>query len=359
MRWMTGSRTEDNGTVSRPGGVTFREEDFKRLAEILRTRKDMSAEEMLRHQIGQARALLTVFPRNNAIVIRAVDAQLLDGIGDLIRELDTPTRQVMLEVKIMEITLGDGFDSFFNLSLTPDGTVVDEGDNRGDVQRDIDGITGMDLVNAANLEDSTLVFSFVDNLLQARMELFESQGRIREIATPLIMCANNAPARFFQGVKSPVRKGYEVTEEKRDDQGNVLTPATVQTSYDEEEVGINIEISPSINQDRTVTLKILSEIGTIVQGGGPPFNYTVGGEPQVGATDTVETTEIEDIIVAMNGQTLAIGGLIQEEDTLNTEKVPLLGDVPFLGFFFRSKEEVKERREIVFAITPHIMMSPP
>ena len=216
----------------------------------------------------------------------------------------------------------------------------------------------MDLVNAANLEDSTLVFSFVDNLLQARMELFESQGRIREIATPLIMCANNAPARFFQGVKSPVRKGYEVTEEKRDDQGNVLTPATVQTSYDEEEVGINIEISPSINQDRTVTLKILSEIGTIVQGGGPPFNYTVGGEPQVGATDTVETTEIEDIIVAMNGQTLAIGGLIQEEDTLNTEKVPLLGDVPFLGFFFRSKEEVKERREIVFAITPHIMMSP-
>jgi Flp pilus assembly secretin CpaC len=123
-------------------------------------------------------------------------------------------------------------------------------------------------------------------------------------------------------------------------------------------VGVTLEISPSINQDRTVTLKILSEIGNLVLGGGPPFNYNVGGVPQTGATDTVEKTEIEDIIVALNGQTLAIGGLIREEDTKNTEKVPFLGDIPILGFFFRSTEDVQEKREIVFTITPHIMMSP-
>ena len=340
------------------GGVVVEEADVKRLAEMLRTRKEITAEEMLQYQIGQARALLTVFPRNNAIVVRAVDANLLEGIDRLITELDTPTRQVMLEVKILEITLGEGFESFFNISLTPDGTVIEEGADRGAVQRDIDGFTGMDFVNAAGLPDSTVVFSFVDNLLQARMELFESQGRVREIATPLVMCANNAPAKFFQGVQSPVRKGYTVTEERRDAEGNVLTPTTIQTQYAEQEVGVNLEISPSINQDKTVTLKILADIGTLVLGGGPPFNYNVGGVPQIGPTDTVEKTEIEDIIVALNGQTLAIGGLIREEDRKNTEKVPFLGDIPILGFFFRSTEDVQERREIVFTITPHIMMSP-
>ena len=155
-----------------------------------------------------------------------------------------------------------------------------------------------------------------------------------------------------------MRKGYTVTDERRDSEGNVTASAAVKTDYSMEELGVTLEIAPLINMDRTVTLKIATEVSTLNLGGGPPFNYTVGGVPQVGQTDTVQKTVIEDIIVAMDGQTLALGGLIQEENIKFIKKVPVLGDIPLLNFFFRSTGIKKEQKEIVFCITPHIIMAP-
>jgi len=286
-------------------------------------------------------------------------SRLLEEIATLIQKVDTPTRQVLLEAKILEITLGDGFDSFFNLSLTPGGKVNPSSDAAiNSVVRNEKGLVGLDLVNAASLAENSLQFLFIADTIQARMELLEKTGRLRRIATPLMLCANNAAAKLFQGVESPIRKGYTVSEEKRDSENNIVSPASIKTDYDEQEVGISLEVSPLINEDRTIALKIKSAISTVQLGGGPEFNYNVGGVSQVGETDTVSKTEIEGIIIAMDGQTLALGGLVQEEDVDNLHKVPVLGDIPLLGLLFRSQGTSKEQKEIIFCITPHIMMSP-
>ena len=333
------------------GGVELDETDLKK---ALTKSGKVSLEELINLQIGQAQAMLTVFPRNNAIVVRSIDIRLLNDITDLISRVDTPTRQVLLEVKILEMDLGDGLDSFFNISVTPGGEI----DSDGSIVRDTDGITGIDFLNAASLTANSFDFEFINEQVQLKMELLENENRIKTIATPLMLCANNAASKFFQGVKSPVRKGYTVTQAKYGDDDKLLTPETVSTDYEEEEVGVTLEISPSINMDRTVTLKIAAEIATINSGGGPPFAYTIGGVQQEGETDTISETTIEDIVVAMDNQSVALGGLIQEEDVDTEKKVPLLGDIPLLGFFFKSKSISKSRSEIVFLIEPHIIMSP-
>lgn len=324
-------------TVER-GGVTFDKSDLSRLGRVM-TGGKITTEELLQHQIGQARALLSIFPRNNAVVVRSVDSLLLEDIAGFIQEVDTPTREVLLEAKILEIELDDGQESFFNIGAT-------SGSEKYSV----------DTVNSAAIAGSTLNFTFIDAHIQADLQFLETTNRGKKVATPIVFCANNAAVKFFQGVSTPLRKGYTTQAIQVEGTANVVQ--VVQTDYSQEEIGVTLELSPSINQDGTVTLKIIAKIATLNTGGGPPFNYVVNNQAQVGATDSVTKTEIEDIIVVKNGQSLAIGGLIQEQNVNEEEKVPLLGDIPLIGLLFRKDRMVKERKEIIFVITPHIILNP-
>jgi general secretion pathway protein D len=205
---------------------------------------------------------------------------------------------------------------------------------------------------------ATFQFAFIDSMISAEMQLLESEGRITEVSTPLMFVANNAAGKFFQGTETPVRTGYTVTEAQYDSDGGQTAAAQVSVDYDTEEVGVSLEIAPSINEDRTVTLKILTEISSVNLGDGPPFTYSLNGTTHVGDTDTISRTEIEDIIVAMDGQTLILGGLIEELDQDSESKVPVLGDIPLINFFFKDTYKVKQRSEIVFLVTPRIVMTP-
>lgn len=357
-----GKRSAGDASID-AGGISLEEQDLVRMRELAASRGKVSAGDLVEYQVGQAFVSLTVFPRNNAIVIRSVDRILLDDIAELIHELDTPTREVLLECHVLEVALNDGFDSFFNLSFTPGAdlkvTRDGEGGKTGEIIRDVaGGITGIDLTNAASLADSTAKLMLIDRSVQASMELLEKEGRLHKVASPVMLCANNAAARFFQGSKTPVRKGYSVVEARTNSNGDITSPATVKTDYKEEELGFSLEITPSINKDGTITLKIVTELGEVDKGAGPEFNYVINGKPQVGKTDTIETTRIEDIIVGMDRQTLALGGLVREEDGSDLRKVPFFGDVPLLGYLFRDKSTASRRTEIIFCITPHIIMSP-
>lgn len=343
------------------GGVTIKTEDMARLRELAASKGEVSADELLKYQIGKARAMLTVFPRNNAVVVCSVDRKLLGDIENLVAELDTPTRQVLLEGRVFEVTLGDGFESFFDVTLTPGASKTK--DANGNVVRDDWGWTSVDLVDAfdataAPLSGATVRGIFTTENLQARIEMLEKNSRVHKIATPVMMCANNASAKFFQGTVSPLRTGYTVTDASMSSDGDVITPSTVKTSYREEELGVTLEISPSINMDGTVTLKIVTNISSLNTGGGPDFNYVVSGVAQVGETDTVDKTELEGIVMAKDGQPLTLGGLISEGDVKTISKVPILGDLPLLGFLFSSRSTEKARKEIIFCITPHIIMGP-
>ncbi|WP_167590506.1 type II secretion system protein GspD [Oceanidesulfovibrio indonesiensis] len=338
------------------GGIALDEDEIARLGEILRTRADAAADDLLERQIGRARALMTVFPRNNALLIRAVDSKLVEDIGALIEEVDTPTREVLLETKILRISLDDSEESYFSLDVTlgDENAYLDE---QGNIVGDSFGRAGS-MGSALLSSPATFAFSYIDSKVRAELQMLERQGRINEISTPLVFVANNAAAKFFQGDATPVRTGYTVTEAQYNDEGVQVAPAQVRVNYREEEVGVRLEVSPSINEDRTVTLKIITEISSLQTGQGPPFLFSLGGQTIEGKTDSISKTEVEDIIVAKDNQSIVIGGLIEEVDNEVVERVPILGNIPLIGFLFRDVEIQKRRSEIIFLITPRIVMDP-
>ncbi|GAB7079111.1 type II secretion system protein GspD [Megalodesulfovibrio paquesii] len=348
-------RSRTGKDVLEAGNVEMGTQDLGKLRQIVESDGHVTAQDLLEFQVGKTKAQLTVFPRSNAILVRSVDTRLMADIGALIHKLDTPTPQVLLECKILEVSLSDDFESFFDFSWTPEG-VLDE--TAGTITRALPGALGSAL-GGSSLEESTLRFSYINNTVQAQLELMQKEGRLRSISTPLVYAANNAAARFFQGDTVPVRTGYTVTEATYDaDTGRQLTSAQISTDYSLEDLGVLLEVSPSINQDNTVTMKIVANIGMLNQGGGPPFNYNVNNVAQVGETDSVTSTRIEDIILARAGQSLAIGGLIKEKDSDTNKKVPLLGDIPLLGYFFTTKDATHSRSEIIFVLTAHIINHP-
>jgi len=333
-----GVRKKEKG-VQELGGLKMDEADLAKLARVLRSGAEFSPELMLERQIGQARAQMTMFPRNNSIIIRSVDSNLVNDIAALIEKVDTPTRELLLEIKALRISLDDGMESYFNFDITNDNLSISS-------------------MGAATLTAPTFQFGFIDSEISAEMKLLESEGRITELSTPLMFVANNAAGRFFQGTEVSIRTGYTATEAQYNSEGTQTSPAQISVEYTEEEVGVTLEVSPSINEDRTVTMKILTEISSVNIDAGPAFYYTVGGATHEGRTDTISKTEIEDIVVAMDGQTLILGGLIEEVDEDVEDKVPVMGDIPLLSYFFKDTSKARRRTEIVFLLTPHIVMSP-
>jgi type II secretory pathway component GspD/PulD (secretin) len=287
-------------------------------------------------------AILTVFKRNNCIVARSLDSGLLNEMGRIVEILDTPTSQVLLEIKILQLTLGDGFESFFDLNW-------DVASRKRSA--------GLGLGGSTSLTSNTLNFFFDSEKLRARVELFDRAGRAEIISTPFLMTANNCKVEFFVGEEVPLRDDVTTKTTSIGDMGDTIT--TFEVDILREELGTDVEMTTFINADGTVTLDFDAKIET------PILNYSSVNlvNEKTGQTldfplDGKTKTEIKSILSAKSGQTIAIGGIIKETLDYNTNKVPLLGDIPGLGLLFSEIDNTKRKTETVILLTPHVIMHP-
>lgn len=257
---------------------------------------------------------------------------------ELIQNLDTPIRQVLLEGKILRVTLSDDFSSFF--------------------QFEYKSKSGKHELKTAYapIEGSMLTYMFTELPdLKMRMELLQKDGRLDTIATPMVLAANNAQAYFFVGEQRPVTVNYEY--EVREFEWR--TTETIRPVIELEDIGTVLTITPVINEDRAVTLILNMELSSInIDGAKISLVKEETGDLVVLPVDTVNTNTISTILSVSDGKILVIGGLVDETSSISEEKVPVLGDIPLLGFFFKKKALEKLRQETVMVIIPHIMMGP-
>jgi type II secretory pathway component GspD/PulD (secretin) len=162
---------------------------------------------------------------------------------------------------------------------------------------------------------------------------------------------------FFVGEETPLRDDVTTTTTPIGEQGDTLT--TFQVKIVREELGTNVELTTFINEDGTVTLEFDGEISSPILG----FSTVSVVNPQTGQTiefplDGKNTSEIKSILTAQSGQSIAIGGIIRETLDLQENKAPILGDIPFLGFFFREINNTKRKTETVIILTPHVILHP-
>lgn len=310
----------------------------------------------------QATIYVTVVRRNNQVVVRTGDESTMKQIEKLIQSLDVPTPLVLLEVKVMSVLLDDDFRSVFDYQIS-DGSTTAGGFTTGDIlPTPSDALSGNArrlasmIPGGGLLNQGDFTFQFVNNSFRARMQLLEDDNRVTVLNTPLLLTANNEVSRIFIGDTIPFTVGFNSPQVISGGNNNTTIAGTPITEL--RDVGQSLLITPSINADRTVTLRIVQENARrVINGGRIPILSTTGTITNQ-EVDTVNRSTVSGTVVAKDGMAVALGGLIEDEVSDDREQVPGIGKLPVLGFFFRRQNTGRLRRELIVMVRPYVFNTP-
>ena len=293
---------------------------------------------------------------SNTIVISA-SADTQAALEQIIRRLDVRRPQVLVEAIIVEISdtaakdLGvqfalGGLDGSFipfvgtNYSqqapnvLTLAGALAGPQLGLSDADTDalqsaaINSILGTNGVVAGGggIDNDTL-FSVIVNALET-----DQESNI--LSTPFVTTLDNVPARFIVGQEIPITTGESLGSD------NVNPFRT----FERKEVGIKLDVLPQISEGDVIRLEIKQEVSSIA-----------GALSSLSSDFITNTREIETTVLANDGEIIVLGGLIQDDEQISLEKVPLLGDAPLIGNLFRSNSMSRVRSNLMVFLRPTII----
>ena len=271
----------------------------------------------------------------NAIVISAQPA-LMASLSSIIRQLDIRRAQVLVEAIVVEVSEGSGVN--LSVQWASGGGITSFNDN---------GLSTTEIASAAyqidndedDLDDvidslssiSGGIAGYVGSDWAVILQALSTTTGSNILATPSLTTLDNQEASFIVGDEVPVLTGSTSSSNNEN---------PFQT-IERKEVGIKLKVTPQINEGDSVQMTIEQEVSSI-QG-----QTTVD---VVFATRSVKTT-----VLAKSGETIVIGGLIDEAVNETIDKVPLLGDIPYLGWLFRSTQSSTEKRNLMIFLRPTII----
>jgi general secretion pathway protein D len=288
----------------------------------------------------------------NAIVVRA-DRSHIGEIEEIIDKLDVRRSQVLIEAAIVEVSLTNTRD------LGVDITAVDtSGDPNsttplitsplsGAIQSLIAGATADDgsidlLQGVFSLADPTVGVAKIDMdgvTFAATIQALQTNSNANLLSTPTIITMDNEEAKIVVGSEVPFRTGSFSTT--GDGSQNPFT--TIQRK----DVGLQLTVTPHVHSGETVRLEVAQEITAILP------EAPIGN---AGFSDVVTSKrEIETAVLADDGQTIILGGLIQDDITVNDTRVPVLGSIPGVGWLFRNESKSKTKRNLIIFLRPTVI----
>lgn len=258
---------------------------------------------------------ITSIPDRNLLMIEDMPV-FLRRLSVLIREIDRTPRQILIEAKILEITLND--ENSYGVEWT-DFFTPGDGDGSAGTRGFADA--GTSGTSGAFIDIATSDFSLM-------LSALESDGRVRTLSTPKLLALENEESSVIVGD----RRGYPVT--------TTINQVTTE-SIEFLESGVILKVTPSVDRDGRVMMDIHPEVSTGV--------IDVRGIP------SQATTEVTTQLLVNSGQTVFIGGLIKHTQSVNRNGVPVIGRIPGIGRLFSSSEKTNANTETIVLITPRIV----
>jgi general secretion pathway protein D len=268
-------------------------------------------------------------PVNNQIVIQAT-AQEYEEMRRTLQELDIVPRQVMIEAKVYEVDLTGALSAGVSAFLQ----------NRTNEERKPLGsfATAADAATAAlNVSVGTLVGKTRELLVF--LNAAENRSQARVISAPSILASDNIAARINVGTEIPILTSQALVGGTQVEGQNLFTN-TIQNR----DTGVLLSITPRINSSGLVNLQIAQEVSSPL----PPSASGI-------QSPSIQKRSIATQVVVQNGETIALGGIIQESRTLSKNRVPLLGDIPYVGLLFGSTSHSSQRTELIVLLTPTVI----
>ena len=305
------------------------------------------------------RGSIAVDDRTNTLLVQDT-AEILQDIRRMVSTLDVPIKQVLIETRIVVVNddfsrdlgvrlgvtalhesgtgsggtfisgTGPGTDTMVNSAIDnlgdpANGTIfpvqVPQLGNRYNVNVPIADAAGRFAL--AVLEDNFLV--------DLELTALEAEGRGEIVSTPRVITANQKEAKIEQGVEIPYQQ----------------SASSGATTIQFKKAVLSLTVTPQITPDNNIIMDLRvhkDNVGEIISTGG------LGG-----TVPSIDTRSIETQVLVADGQTVVLGGIYETERRETINKVPFLGDIPIIGFFFRSKQRVDNKAELLIFVTPRIL----
>jgi len=261
-------------------------------------------------------------PLDNALLIQATPEQY-QGILGILKDLDVPPRQILLEAKIYSVSLTGSF--------------------AGGVSSQFQRVSGADRGLLGSITSASGVTSLATQMgflvgrskeLLAFLNLSENTGRTTILSEPSLIATDSIPATINVGTQVPVQTSSSTT---------VAGSSTVTNSISSQNTGVTMQVNARINPSGVVTLVINQEVSAPAGGSGtltPSFDQQV----------------VQTQVTVQDGDTIAIGGLISDTSTSSSTGVPYLSRLPGVGLLFGNKSTSHSRSELIIFMTPHVIL---
>jgi general secretion pathway protein D len=281
-------------------------------------------------KLGEFEGSVQIIPdkATNALIITASD-QDFEKLKDVIQKLDVRRRQVYVEAVIMEVAE----DKLRELG-TELGAVGAYQNNNQSVT--ILGGFNQDPTDIANLPDIPGLDVGLSTVnIRVLLKALQSSNDVNILSTPQILTSNNQKAKIVVAQNVPFVTGSSATP------GGVT-----QRTVSRQDVGVTLELTPEILEGDRVRMDVRQEISTLQD---TPTAILIELGP------TTNKREASTTIVVPNNQTVVIGGLMRDDVSRVESKIPLLGDIPLIGWFFKTRSNHVTKANLLIFLTPHVL----
>ncbi|MBN8451496.1 type IV pilus secretin PilQ [Accumulibacter sp.] len=271
--------------------------------------------------------------RSNMMFVKDTPGRLAE-VRAMIAKVDVPTRQVMIEARIVEA--GDSFAKNLGVRLGftqtfPDGAVRIGGDQtaiRGNLNTEAAvNLPATPRAGTAGTFSFLLFNNALTQFLATEISALESDGRGRVISSPRVMTAN--------GVEAIIEQGQEIPYQQATSSGA--------TSVSFRKAVLSLKVKPHITPDGKIAMEL------------DVNKDTPNTRLSTGAGVAIDTKHVKTEVLVENGGTVVIGGIFEQVTRNNVQRIPFLGDLPYIGFLFKNREIIDDKTELLVFITPRIV----
>lgn len=284
-----------------------------------------------KQRILSKRGSTVVDPRTNTLFVQDTPSRL-EEVRKLIKQIDVPVRQVMIEARIVEASDKFGRNLGVKLGYTAPAPAAGSGfavggNTPGATRGTINGSNvNLPAAGAAGTFSMILFNAAATKLLNLELTALETDTKGKIVSSPRVVTADKVEATIEQGTEVPYQQAS--------------SSGATNTAF--KKATLSLKVTPQITPDDNVIMDVNVTKDSV---GAATFN----GVP------TIDTNKVQTQVLVENGGTVVIGGVYAQTDTLTTNKVPVLGDVPVLGGLFRSTNRTDNKSELLIFISPKIM----
>ena len=302
------------------------------------------------------RGSIAVDSRTNTLLVQDT-AERLQDIRRLVTTLDIPIKQVLIETRI--VVVNDDFSRDLGIRLGVSGYGTDNGDIIAATGSSVgaNNMAASYIDNLLNPDPTNPILEFPelnnrynvnvpiseaagrfglailegDFLVDLELTALEAEGRGEIVSTPRVITANQKEARIEQGVEIPYQQ----------------SASSGATTIQFKKAVLSLTVTPQITPDNNIIMDLMvskDNVGDIISTGG------LGG-----TVPSIDTRAVETQVLVSDGQTVVLGGIYETERRETLNKVPVLGDIPFVGALFRSKQRIDNKAELLIFVTPRIL----